>query len=116
MSVSPARPATFSTASPQGQPSSMVTPMKDHNIDISRKKAKPVFISNCNIVLDRPEASPPPNKQIYQSPLYKEPVRKKNYPIRSFVPVEIDINPLLPYLPAEVLQHIFITPLSNSPS
>ena len=98
MFVSPARPATFSTASPQGQPSSMVTPMKDHNIDISRKKAQPVSINNCNIVLNRPEASSPPMKQIFQSLLHKESYCPKIYPIRSFVPVEIENNPLFPYL------------------
>ena len=116
MFVSPARPAASYSTSPQGQPSSMVTPMKDHNIDISRKKAQPVSINNCNIVLNRPEASSPPMKQIFQSLLHKESYCPKIYPIRSFVPVEIENNPLFPYLPVEVLQHICITPLSNSPS
>ena len=32
MFVSPARPAASYSTSPQGQPSSMVTPMKDHNL------------------------------------------------------------------------------------
>ena len=91
MSVSPARPAASYSTSPQGQPSSMVTPMKDHNIDIYRKKAS--YSGNVTTPLDRPEASPLPTlhfSQISQSQLLKESVRiihlSSNFHIKLFCP------------------------------
>jgi len=76
---------------PQGQPSSMVTPMKDHNIDISRKKA--IHSGNVTTPSDRPEASPLPTlhfSQIFESPLLKESVRiihlSSNFYIKLFCP------------------------------
>ena len=69
MSVSPALPASSSTTSPQGQPSSMVTPMKDYNIDIYRKKAH--NSGNVTTPSDRPEASPLSTLRVHQ--IFKSP-------------------------------------------
>ena len=66
-------------------------PMKDHNIDIYRKKAS--YSGNVTTPLDRPEASPLPTlhfSQISQSQLLKESVRiinlSSNFHIKLFCP------------------------------